>query len=72
MFLQFFASGLCQNGEDVEGFDGFLLDDIKAEKDRAKKLVGCVRIPSLLSKYALISVGIKLLSQYYHSVINTV
>ncbi|KAK3708855.1 hypothetical protein QZH41_016277, partial [Actinostola sp. cb2023] len=34
----FFASGLAQNGEDSEGFDGFLFDDIRTEIKRAGKL----------------------------------
>ena len=40
--LQFFSSGLAQRGEDDEGFDGFLIKDIKKEITRAKRLVGIV------------------------------
>ena len=36
---QFFASGLAQNGEDHQGFDGFLVPDIVEEVTRARKLV---------------------------------
>ena len=36
---QFFASGLAQNGEDEDGFDGFLVPDIQAEITRSVKLV---------------------------------
>ena len=38
-FPQFFASGLAQNGDDHEGFDGFLTNDIIKEVRRGKRLV---------------------------------
>lgn len=44
-FSQFFSSGLAQHGKDNEGFDGFLIKDIKKEISRAKRLVS---IASLL------------------------
>ncbi|CAH3199089.1 unnamed protein product, partial [Porites evermanni] len=34
-----FASGLAQRGEDDEGFDGFLMTDIKKEISRSRRLV---------------------------------
>lgn len=37
-FCLLFSSGLAQNGEDNEGFDGFLLKDIKKEVQRASKI----------------------------------
>ena len=39
-FFQFFASGLGQNGDDDEGFDGFLMEDILKELKRTQRLVG--------------------------------
>lgn len=41
--VQFFSSGLAQKGEDHEGFDGFLIKDIKKEISRAKRLVSQVK-----------------------------
>ncbi|KAL9962985.1 hypothetical protein ACROYT_G032144 [Oculina patagonica] len=37
-YCMFFASGLAQRGEDDEGFDGFLIQDIKKEISRSKRL----------------------------------
>lgn len=37
-YCMFFSSGLAQHGEDDEGFDGFLIKDIKREISRAKRL----------------------------------
>ncbi|XP_029195769.2 uncharacterized protein LOC114961283 [Acropora millepora] len=37
-YCMFFSSGLAQRGEDDEGFDGFLIKDIKKEITRAKRL----------------------------------
>ena len=39
VLFQFFASGLAQRGEDDEGFDGFLIKDIKKEISRSRRLV---------------------------------
>ena len=39
VLFQFFASGLPQRGEDDEGFDGFLIKDIKKEISRSRRLV---------------------------------
>jgi len=41
-YCMFFSSGLAQRGEDDEGFDGFLIKDIKKEITRAKRLVSIV------------------------------
>lgn len=45
VFVQFFASGLAQRGEDDEGFDGFLIKDIKKEISRSKRLVSHTSYP---------------------------
>jgi len=37
-YCLFFASGLAQNGDDNEGFDGFLPEDILKEASRGKQL----------------------------------
>ena len=39
IIFQFFSSGLPQEGEDNEGFDGFLIRDVLKEAQRAKKIV---------------------------------
>ena len=39
VILQFFSAGLPQNGEDEEGFEGFLEQDVLKEVRRAGRLV---------------------------------
>ena len=40
--LQFFSAGLPQNGDDDEGFDGYILEDVLKE---ARRAVNIVRFP---------------------------
>lgn len=42
-YWQLFSAGLPQQGEDEEGFDGFMINDIVKEYHRASRIVSTLK-----------------------------